>query len=127
VSVRRQGADVPAREYTLTEAGRKAYLHVPVVVATATQRVTHAGDFCVAGLALDRVVGWETPTPIGGRDVSSVLFTYRIVDPAPWVTTPDARRAFPLVMRAIDNAGTLQVRLGIHRGPDGWIADELTD
>jgi hypothetical protein len=59
--------------------------------------------------------------------VSSVLFSYRIVDPAPWTRTPDARRAFPLVTRAIDNAGTLQLRLGIHLGPKGWIADELTD
>jgi len=24
-------------------------------------------------------------------------------------------------------AGTLQLRLGIHLGPHGWVADELTD
>jgi len=127
VTVTRQGASVPAREYALTDAGRKDYLHVPVVIATPTQRVTHPADFCVAALALDRVIGWETPSTIAGRDASSVLFTYRIVDPAPWVGTPDARRAFPLVARAIDNAGTMQLRLGVHLGPDGWIADELTD
>ena len=117
----------PAREYALTAEGRKYWLRVPVVVATATQRVTHPADFCVANLALDRVFGWEKPQTIGGRTVSSVLFSYRVVDPAAWLRTPDARRAFPLVMRAIDNAGTLQLRLGVHLTPKGWIADELSE
>ena len=45
--VTRKGADgasavVPAREYALTAEGRKYYLHVPVVVATPTERATHA-------------------------------------------------------------------------------------
>ncbi len=132
VNVTREGADgamatLPAREYALTAEGQKYYLHVPVVVATATQHETHPADFCVARLALDRVFGWERPQRIDGRMVTSVLFSYRIVDPAPWARTPDARRAFPLVMRAIDNAGTLQLRLGVHLTPDGWIADELSE
>ena len=127
VQATRSGAAVPAREYALTAEGRKYFVHVPVVVASASQRVTHPADFCVARLALDRVFGWEAPQTMNGRSVSSVLFSYRIVDPAPWTRTPDARRAFPLVTRAIDNAGTLQLRLGIHLGPQGWIADELTD
>ncbi len=116
----------PAREYALTAEGQKYYLHVPVVVATATQHVTHPADFCVAKLALDRVFGWEAPQTIAGRTVSSVLFSYRVVDPAPWTRTPDARRAFPLVTRAMDNAGTLQLRLGVHLTPEGWVADELS-
>ena len=131
VSATRKGPDgatatLPAREYALTAAGQKYYLHVPVVIATATQRVTHPADFCVAKLSLDRVFGWEAPQTIAGRTVSSVLFSYQVVDPAPWTRTPDARRAFPLVMRAIDNAGTLQLRLGVHLTPQGWVADELS-
>ena len=120
------GRDVnAAREYTLTAAGQKYYLHVPVVVATATQHVTHPADFCVARLSLDRVFGWESPQTTGGRSVSSVLFSYKI-DPAPWTRTPDARRVFPAVMRAIDNAGSLQLRLGVHLSSQGWVADELS-
>jgi len=114
-----------AHEYRLTAAGQKYYLHVPVVVATATQRVTHPADFCVARLSLDRVFGWEAPQVMDGRTVTSVLFSYQI-DPAPWTRTPQARRAFPLVMRAIDNAGSLQLRLGVHLTPQGWVADELS-
>jgi uncharacterized protein involved in response to NO len=131
-SATRQAADgtratVPAREYALSAEGRKYYLHVPVVVATPAQRVTHPADLCVARLALDRLFGWEKPQSVGGRSVTSLLFSYRIVDPAPWMQTADARRAFPMAMRAIDNAGVLQLRLGVHLTPDGWVADELAD
>jgi hypothetical protein len=123
--VLREHATLPAHEYALTPAGQKYWLQVPVVVATPTRRVTHPADFCVGTLSLDRVFGWEAPQVIDGRTVSSVLFSYQ-VDPAPWTRTPDARRAFPLVMRAIDNAGSLQLRLGVHLTPQGWVADELS-
>ena len=128
-SVTRHGASaaLPGREYALTPEGQKYYLHVPVVVATPTEHVVHPADFCVAKLSLDRVFGWEKPQTINGRVVSSVLFSYRIVDPAPWMSTQDARRAFPMAMRAIANAGTLQLRLGVHLTDKGWIADELSD
>ena len=130
-TVSRKGADgtpatVPAREYALTAEGRKYYLHVPVVVATPASHVTHPADFCVATLSLDRVFGWEPPRTMANRTVSSVLFSYRI-DPAAWTHTPDVRRAFPMVMRAIDNAGTLQLRLGVHLTKQGWVADELSE
>jgi hypothetical protein len=56
-----------------------------------------------------------------------VLFSYHVVDPAPWLATQDARRAFPMAMRAMANAGTLQLRLGVHLTPHGWVADELSE
>jgi len=114
-----------AREYTLTPAGRRYYLQMPVVVATATRRVTHAADFCVATLSRERLVGWEPPSKQGGRSVTSLLFTYKI-DPAPWTQTEPARRAFPVVKRALENAGAMQLRLGVHLTPQGWVADELS-
>ncbi len=130
IHVERKGADggvasLPAREYALTPEGQKYYLHVPVVVATATRHVTHPADFCAATLSLDRVVGWDRPLALDGRTVTSVLFTYKI-DPAPWTQTPDARRAFAVVTHAIENAGSLQLRLGVHLTRRGWVADELS-
>jgi hypothetical protein len=120
-------APMPARVYDLTAEGRKYYLHVPVVVVTPTQHVTHPADLCVARLSLDRVLGWEKPLTIAGRSVSSVLFSYRVIDAAPWLAREDARRAFPMAMRAMANAGTLQLRLGVHLSPHGWVADELSE
>jgi hypothetical protein len=129
LTVTRDGASAPtpARVYDLTDEGRKYYLHVPVVVVTPTQHVTHPADLCVARLSLDRLLGWEKPLTIAGRSVSSVLFSYRVTDPAPWLAREDARRAFPMAMRAMANAGTLQLRLGVHLTPHGWVADELSE
>jgi len=132
LTVTRNGGDgsaaaMPARVYDLTAEGRKYYLHVPVVVVTPTQHVTHPADLCVARLSLDRVLGWEKPLTIAGRSVSSVLFSYRVIDAAPWLAREDARRAFPMAMRAMANAGTLQLRLGVHLSPHGWVADELSE
>lgn len=123
------GADAaaqPAREYALTAEGQKYYLHVPVVIATATQHVTHPADFCAATLSLDRVIGWEKPMLLDDRSVTSVLFTYKIA-PAAWTQMQDARRVFPVVTHAVENAGTLQLRLGVHLTQSGWVADELSE
>jgi hypothetical protein len=116
----------PAREYALTAEGQKYYLHVPVPIATATRHITHPADFCAATLSLDRLVGWEKPQARGDRTVTSVLFTYQIA-PAPWTQTPGARRVFPVVTHAVRNAGTLQLRLGVHLTRRGWVADELSE
>lgn len=120
------GAAGPARAYALTAAGQEHYLHVPVVIATATHRVVHAADFCVATLSLDQVIGWEKPVGLDGRTATSVLFTYKIAA-APWTQTAAARRVFPAVRQAVENAGTQQLRLGMHLTQRGWIADELSD
>jgi hypothetical protein len=115
---------VPAREYALTDAGRKYYLQVPVVIRTTTQTVTHPADFCAATLSLDRLIGWDPPQTRDGRTATSLLFTYRIA-PDPWATAPEVQQVFPLLARAIQREGTMQVRLGVHLTRRGWVADEL--
>lgn len=113
-----------ARQYQLTKEGQKYYLHIPEVVATATTRVTHPADFCVATLTLDKVVGWEKPVQRNGETMTSVLYTYRI-DPAPWAKDPEFLRVFPMVERVIEGEGTLQLREGMHLTSKGWVADEI--
>lgn len=117
-------ATVPAREYALTETGRKHYLQVPVVIRTTTQMATHPADFCAATLSLDRLIGWDPPQTRDGRTATSLLFTYRIA-PDAWATAPEVQQAFPLLARAIQREGTMQVRLGVHLTRRGWVADEL--
>jgi hypothetical protein len=115
---------VDARRYTLTDEGKKYYIHSPVVVATATKSVTHEADFCVATLTLDKVVGWENPQTQDGQTRTSVLFTYKI-DPAPFTKNADFQRVFPMVTRVVQGAGTMQLREGVQLTKDGWVAEEL--
>lgn len=120
-----RGKDVAsAREYALTDAGRQHYLQVPVVVRTTTQTLTHPADLCAATLSLDRLIGWDPPQTRDGRTATSLLFTYRIATDD-WATAPEVQQAFPLLARAIQREGTMQVRLGVHLTRSGWVADEL--
>jgi hypothetical protein len=113
-----------ARQYSLTDEGKKYYLQMPEVVATATKRVTHPADFCAATLTLDKVVGWEAPVQRDGETVTSVLYTYKI-EPFPWAKDSEAQRVFPWVKRTIEGAGTMQLREGMHLTKQGWVADEI--
>lgn len=115
-----------AVEYALTAEGQKHYLHVPVVIRTATRKVTHAADLCAATLTLDRLVGWDAPQTRDGRRATSLLFTYRIA-PEPWARTPEVLHAFPILAHAIEGEGTMQLRIGMHLTDRGWVADELDD
>jgi hypothetical protein len=94
------------------------------VVATATKRVTHPADFCVATLSLDHVVGWEKPVQEHGGTMTSVVYTYKL-DPAPFATDPSFQQVFPMVKRVVEGQGTLQLREGMHLTPNGWVADEI--
>lgn len=113
-----------ARQYKLTKEGEKYYLHNPEVIATATTRVTHPADFCVATLTLDKLVGWEKPVQRNGETMTSVIYTYKI-SPAPWAKNPDFLHVFPMVQRVIEGQGTLQLREGMHLTSKGWVADEI--
>jgi hypothetical protein len=113
-----------ARQYQLTEEGKKYYLNIPEVVQTATSKVTHPGDFCAATLTLDKVVGWERPSQVEGKLATSVIYTYKI-DPAPWAKNADAQRVFPMIKRVVEGAGTMQLREGVYLTADGWVADEV--
>jgi len=120
------GNDGAAREYALTDEGRKFYRNEPVVIRTATRKVVHPADFCAATLTLDRLLGWDAPQTRDGRTGTSLLFTYRI-EPEPWAAAPEVLHAFPLLAHAIQNEKTMQVRLGVHLTPHGWVADELDE
>jgi uncharacterized protein (DUF2141 family) len=113
-----------ARAYDLTAEGQKYYLHVPVVIATGTSRVTHPADLCVATLKLDKVVGWEPPVTQNGQTATSVVYTYKI-EPAPWTQNDDVRRVFPMLARVIEGEGKMQLREGVHLTSNGWVADEI--
>jgi hypothetical protein len=113
-----------ARQYQLTDEGKKYYLQIPEVVATANSRVTHPADFCAATLKLDKVVGWERPAQVDGKTATSVIYTYKI-EPATWAQNADVQRVFPMIKRVIEGAGTMQLREGVHLTSNGWVADEV--
>lgn len=115
-----------ARHYSLTAAGHQYYLRSPVSIRTAIQSVTYPGDLCAATLTLNRLVGWDPPLTRAGRTATSLLFTYRL-QLADWARAPEFLQVFPVVVRAVQNEGVMQLRVGVHLSSHGWVADELDD
>jgi hypothetical protein len=116
---------LPVKRFALTAEGAKYFLKKEIrTVGADGKTIVHAGDFCVATLTLDKVIGWDAPHDSNGRKESTVTYTYRI-DPAPWLADPEARAAFPVAANVVAGAGTQQLREVFVLSPKGWVASSL--
>lgn len=107
--------EVPVQRYELTEAGRKFYVQRSRTTLTpAGERVTRPGDFCVARLRLDQVVGWDAA-------LSTASYTYKITAPD-WMHDPAMRQVFPMVNYILQGEGKLQMKQVLRRENNSWVA-----
>ena len=79
---------------------------LPVVVMLVCLGFLHIKAHIAAGLGLITallvaIFAYGMPADMAGRAATSLLFSYRIGDPAPWMRDPDARLAFPMAVRAV--------------------------
>lgn len=115
------------KRYQLTESGKKYYLtHELRSLAADGSKALHQGDFCVAKLSLDKIVGWDPPTTVNARKETVVTYTYT-VEAAPWLQDPGAKRVFPLVDRVVQGARVAQFQEAFALTKDGWVAKDLLD
>lgn len=116
---------LPGKRYTLTPEGQKYFLKQDMTTQTSDgSKVVHHGDFCVATLSLNEIVGWEPPHDDNGRKSTAVTYTYKI-DLAPWTRDPDALRVFPMVARLIAGDGKMQLKEAFTLTDKGWVANDL--
>ena len=106
------GSKVKVRRYTMADAA-KPYLH-----GAAGQQPR----LCWGRKSLDKVVRWADPAKAGDHEESSVIYTYRLSDVAPWARTPQVKEAFPVVGRTVDGERTQQEKLTVRSTPQGWQA-----
>ena len=110
--------DGAIKRYELTDEGRKYYLSH---AHTGRDGQAHPNDFCVARIALDKVQGFELDPHDPKQSTATVNYSYRI-EPAPWLSDPDAQRVLPMVARIINGAnGGLQMHQGFTRSEKGWV------
>ncbi len=82
----------------------------------------HQGDFCAAQLQLDKVVSWDPPKKVEGQTRTTVKYTYKVADAAPWTQDPDIKKVFPMMARILDRAGTQQLEQLVAWSGHGWVA-----
>lgn len=109
------------RRYTLTAEGRRYYLP-----RDARPGRLASYDFCAARLTLDKVVGWDAPAKTVVGSTATVEYTYH-VEPARWMSDPEAMRAFPMVARVVGGAGKDRLKERFSLTDKGWVAADLLD
>ncbi len=77
----------PVRRYQLTTEGAKYFQQVPGTFG-------QTGGFCYGQKTVDSVLKWSDPVTMDGRSQSDVIYTYKVVDLAPWAERPEIQRAF---------------------------------
>jgi hypothetical protein len=106
--------------FSLTDAGKKYYLHKPLPGMAANGTVAmRDGDLCYGQLHVDKIVGWDPPRTVDGVQRTVVTYTYTI-DAAPWTSDPDVQRVFPVVAMVVRSGGTLQLKQVVVLTKDGW-------
>jgi hypothetical protein len=111
----------PVKRYSLTTKGRQYYVHKKhVVLGPHDQPTEHDADFCVAHLALDKVVRWSPPEPAHDHVETVVRYTYHI-KAADWMSDPEAQKVFPIVDKIIRGEGTMLMTATVQLQGNKWV------
>lgn len=109
--------------YELTDSGKTFYREKDRLGLAANKQVQ--GDLCYGQQTLDKIVKWDGPTPVGGSQEASVIYTYKIDNLAEWAKNPDVQRVFPGISSTIDGAGKTQMNQALTLTNQGWQAKAL--
>lgn len=113
VSIRKTGGfyvgpdkQVPATTFTVTDEGTKW--------RKSTQRTIAGGQppfFCFGDKKLVKIVNFTEPSNAFGSTSSSVSYTYKVANVAPWAMTDAAKDKFEIIKKAFktEESGTTQL------------------
>jgi hypothetical protein len=108
---------VKVKRYTMTDAAQP-FLHA---------KPGRQPRLCWGRKSLDKVVRWADPAKVGDHQESSVLYTYKLSNVAPWARKPQVKEAFPELGRNVDGEHTQKEKLYVKLTPQGWEALGLND
>jgi hypothetical protein len=109
------------KRYTLTDAGRRYYIAKDISTGSGAKKIDHHRDLCPVRLSLAKITRWDEPRAVGDVRETLVSYLYK-VDAADWTGDPAARKAFPMLERIIDGAGSLQLQQRMRLTKQGWVA-----
>ena len=114
-----ENPDGAIKRFELTDEGRKYY---KPHAYTGRNGAAHQNDFCVARISVSKVEGWQLDTHDTQHPSATVSYSYQ-VEPAPWLSDPDAARVLPMVAKVVQGAGgNLQMHQGFTLNDKGWVA-----
>lgn len=111
------GPQVKIRRYTMTDAAK------PWLRPTKDNKQ----DICWGRKLLSKVQRWSDPEKVGDHEESSVIYTFKLADVAPWARNAKVKEAFPNLGRNIDGEQSQKEKLYVKLTPQGWEALGLND
>lgn len=107
----------PVRRYELTDEGRKYFRQTVVSFG-------QAGEFCYGQKAVDSIIKWTEPAPMGPYTQSEVTYSYKIANLATWAKQPSLQQAFPDIQSTLQNASKPNQTAGLVLTNKGWEVPE---
>lgn len=107
--------------YRLSEAGSQYYWPRTVNRRDGKPGEMAVHDFCAGRLALEQVVRWTVPVPVGDYYESTATYTYTVV-PAAWTANPRLQQVFPMIARVIKGQHTAQLAQRMRFAGGRWEA-----
>lgn len=104
---------VPARIYSLTDAGK---------AALDARKGNAATDFCAGHMKVDSIVRYTPPSDSFGHTVSDVVYTMKAVDVPAWVGAREMKTAYPGLTSLVANGQKFQTTMVL--ASDGWLMSE---
>ncbi|WP_207002555.1 hypothetical protein [Trinickia mobilis] len=107
------GKMVPAKIYSLTDAGSKAL---------ADQQNKNGTGFCAGHFKVKSIVRFTPPSDALGHTISEVVYSYNAVDVPAWAQSKEIAASFPRAGKML--SGDLQGQSTLVLASDGWIMSE---
>jgi hypothetical protein len=103
----------PVKRYDLTDEGKKYLRQIPDTFGQTS-------GFCYGQKSVDSIVKWTEPAIAGPHSQADVVYTYKILNLAPWAERPDAQQAFPDIKAVVSGASTTNQKVGLQLTNKGW-------
>ena len=101
----------PVKRYDLTKEGERFIRQIPGTFG-------QTDGFCYGQKSVDSIVKWTEPSP--DASVAEVIYTYKILNLAPWAERPDVQRTSPDIKMAVGGTTNANQTVGLQLTEKGW-------
>ncbi len=101
----------PVKHYDLTDEGKRFIRQIPGTFG-------QTDGFCYGQKSVDSIVKWAQPSPDAYE--AEVIYTYKILNLAPWAESPDVQRTSPDIKMAVGGITNANQTVGLHLTEKGW-------
>jgi hypothetical protein len=112
-ALRGSGPPQPVRRYHLSAEGQKYFQQIPGTFG-------RTGGLCYGQKTVDTVIKWGDPETVNGTSQTDIVYTYKIMNLAPWAEQPKIQQAFPDVGSTVNGISKRNQTIGVRLTDNGW-------